>query len=84
MMSLQAYELRGAGAVLHSHCLNAVMATLIDEHATEFRVTHLEMIKVIALPAGFPLHAKTSSRSLCVWSEDKAQASSEAGGWAHE
>lgn len=42
----QAYELRGAGAVLHSHSLNAVLATLIDETAKEFKVTHLEMIKV--------------------------------------
>jgi ribulose-5-phosphate 4-epimerase/fuculose-1-phosphate aldolase len=43
---LQAYELRGAGAVLHSHSLNAVMATMLDPNATEFRVTHIEMIKV--------------------------------------
>lgn len=43
---MQAYELRGAGAVMHSHSLNAVMATMIDEHAPEFKVTHLEMIKV--------------------------------------
>ncbi|CAL5225286.1 g8085 [Coccomyxa viridis] len=45
---MSAYELRGAGAVLHSHSLNAVMATLIDEDAKEFKVTHLEMIKGIA------------------------------------
>ena len=44
---MQAFELRGAGAVLHSHSLNAVMATLIDEDAREFKVTHLEMIKVL-------------------------------------
>jgi hypothetical protein len=42
----QAYELRGAGAVMHSHSLNAVMATMLDPQATEFTVTHLEMIKV--------------------------------------
>ncbi|WIA33460.1 hypothetical protein OEZ86_006590 [Tetradesmus obliquus] len=42
-----AYELRGAGAVLHSHSLNAVMATMLDPNATEFRVTHIEMIKGI-------------------------------------
>lgn len=42
----QAYELRGAGAVLHSHSLSSVLATMLDESATEFRVTHLEMIKV--------------------------------------
>ena len=46
---VQAYELRDAGAVLHSHSLNAVMATLIDEDAKEFNVTHLEMIKVLCL-----------------------------------
>ena len=47
---LQAYELRGAGAVLHSHSLNAVMVTLLDEAAPEFSVTHLEMIKVRTKP----------------------------------
>ena len=48
-VALQAYELRGAGAVLHSHSLNAVLATLLDEAAPEFSVTHLEMIKVSTL-----------------------------------
>ena len=43
----QAYELRGAGAVIHSHSLNAVMATILDPEASEFKVTHLEMIKGI-------------------------------------
>ena len=43
---MQAFELRGAGAVMHSHSLNAVMATLIDTSASEFTVTNLEMIKV--------------------------------------
>lgn len=43
---LQAYELRGAGAVMHSHSLNAVMATMLDPQSPEFKVTHLEMIKV--------------------------------------
>ena len=43
---VQAYELRSAGAVMHSHSLNAVMATLIDPAASEFTVTNLEMIKV--------------------------------------
>ncbi|KIZ00060.1 enolase-phosphatase E1 [Monoraphidium neglectum] len=45
---MAAYELRGAGAVMHSHSLNAVMATMLDPQATEFTVTHLEMIKGIA------------------------------------
>lgn len=43
---MQAYELRGAGAVMHSHSLNAVMATVVDPAASEFTVTNLEMIKV--------------------------------------
>lgn len=42
----QAYDLRDAGAVLHSHSVYSVLATMLDPHATEFKVTHLEMIKV--------------------------------------
>jgi methylthioribulose 1-phosphate dehydratase/enolase-phosphatase E1 len=42
-----AYELRGAGAVMHSHSLHAVMATMLEPQASEFKVTHLEMIKGI-------------------------------------
>ncbi len=42
---LNAYRLRDAGAVLHSHSINAMLATLID--ASELRVTHLEMMKGI-------------------------------------
>jgi ribulose-5-phosphate 4-epimerase/fuculose-1-phosphate aldolase len=49
--SLQAFQLRGAGAVLHSHSTNAVMATMLDECATEFHVTQLEMVKVGGGPA---------------------------------
>lgn len=45
-MLLQAFQLRGAGAVVHSHSTNAVMATMLDERATEFHVTQLEMVKV--------------------------------------
>lgn len=41
----QAYELRGAGAVIHSHSMNAFMATILDPEASEFTVTHIEMIK---------------------------------------
>ncbi|HJL19238.1 MAG TPA: methylthioribulose 1-phosphate dehydratase [Sandaracinaceae bacterium LLY-WYZ-13_1] len=40
-----AFRLRDAGAVLHSHSVNAMLATLIFEDA--FRVTHLEMMKGI-------------------------------------
>ncbi len=39
-----AYDTRGAGAVLHSHSRHAVMATLLSDEPV-FRVTHLEMIK---------------------------------------
>ena len=45
---MHAFDLRGAGACLHSHALNVVMATLLDESCDEFRVTHQEMIKVCA------------------------------------
>lgn len=40
-----AFRLRDAGAVLHSHSVNAMLATLIFDGA--FRVTHLEMMKGI-------------------------------------
>jgi methylthioribulose-1-phosphate dehydratase len=40
-----AFRLRNAGAVLHSHSVNAMLATLVFEDA--FRVTHLEMMKGI-------------------------------------
>jgi ribulose-5-phosphate 4-epimerase/fuculose-1-phosphate aldolase len=42
----QAYELRGAGAVIHSHSMNALLATLLEPDSDEFSVTHIEMIKV--------------------------------------
>jgi len=40
-----AFQLRNAGAVLHSHSQNAMLATLIFDSV--FRVTHLEMMKGI-------------------------------------
>jgi methylthioribulose-1-phosphate dehydratase len=40
---LHAYKLRGAGAVIHSHGMNAMLATLVFGDA--LRVTHLEMMK---------------------------------------
>lgn len=40
-----AYRLRGAGAVLHSHSVNAMLATLVSDDV--FRVTQLEMMKGI-------------------------------------
>lgn len=33
--------------MLHGHSMNAFLATLLDPHASEFRVTHIEMIKGI-------------------------------------
>ena len=39
---------RNAGAVIHSHGMECVLATLLaGEDATEFRITHQEMIKGI-------------------------------------
>ncbi len=43
---LNAFRLRNAGAVIHSHSMNAMLVTLIAEH--EVRFTHLEMMKGIA------------------------------------
>ncbi len=40
-----AYRLRGAGAVLHSHSVNAMLATLVFDDV--FQVTQLEMMKGI-------------------------------------
>jgi len=43
---MAAYRLRNAGAVIHSHSVNAVLATLISD-GNELRITHQEMIKGI-------------------------------------
>lgn len=40
---MNAYRLRDAGAVLHSHSVNAMLATLLFD--THFEITHLEMMK---------------------------------------
>lgn len=42
---LNAYRLRDAGAVLHSHSQQAMLATLLYEDV--FRITHVEMMKGI-------------------------------------
>ena len=41
-----AFNLRGAGACIHTHDINAVMCTL--QNSTEWAITHQEMIKGIA------------------------------------
>lgn len=43
---MNAYTMRDAGAVIHTHSKSAVMATLLYP-STEFRITHQEMIKGI-------------------------------------
>ena len=43
---MNAFRIRGAGAVMHSHSVNAMLATLI--YGDAFTVTHLEMMKGIA------------------------------------
>jgi 2,3-diketo-5-methylthio-1-phosphopentane phosphatase/methylthioribulose-1-phosphate dehydratase len=42
---MHAFNIRNAGAVLHSHSLNVVMATLLDESSDELILSHQEMIK---------------------------------------
>jgi methylthioribulose 1-phosphate dehydratase/enolase-phosphatase E1 len=39
--------MRNAGAVIHSHGIEACLATMINPSSTEFRITHMEMIKGI-------------------------------------
>lgn len=43
-----AFILRNAGACIHTHDMNAVMATLMAGNESEFRITHQEMIKGVA------------------------------------
>eukprot|EP00249_Psilotum_nudum_P008080 c21030_g1_i1 orf=154-1668(+) len=45
---LKTYQMRNAGAVIHSHGLESCLATMLDPRAKEFRITHMEMIKGIA------------------------------------
>lgn len=44
---MKAYEMRDAGAVIHSHGIETCLVTMLNPHAKEFRITHMEMIKGI-------------------------------------
>ncbi|XP_073297175.1 probable bifunctional methylthioribulose-1-phosphate dehydratase/enolase-phosphatase E1 isoform X1 [Primulina huaijiensis] len=44
---LKAFELRDAGAVVHSHGMESCLVTMINPLSKEFRITHMEMIKGI-------------------------------------
>ncbi|GAQ92473.1 Class II aldolase [Klebsormidium nitens] len=44
---LEAFTSRGAGACIHSHGMESALVTMIHPGATEFRITHMEMIKGI-------------------------------------
>ncbi|KAG0465647.1 hypothetical protein HPP92_019811 [Vanilla planifolia] len=40
-----AYQMRNAGAVIHSHGMESCLVTMINPLSKEFRITHMEMIK---------------------------------------
>ncbi|KAL3503204.1 hypothetical protein ACH5RR_037653 [Cinchona calisaya] len=44
---LKAYDMRNAGAVIHSHGMESCLVTMINPFSKEFRITHMEMIKGI-------------------------------------
>ncbi|KAL7215946.1 hypothetical protein ACSBR1_027985 [Camellia fascicularis] len=44
---LKAYEMRNAGAVIHSHGMESCLVTMIHPFSKEFKITHMEMIKGI-------------------------------------
>ncbi|KAJ4976863.1 hypothetical protein NE237_001969 [Protea cynaroides] len=44
---MKAYEMRNAGAVIHSHGMESCLVTMIQPFSKEFRITHMEMIKGI-------------------------------------
>ncbi|PHT43808.1 putative bifunctional methylthioribulose-1-phosphate dehydratase/enolase-phosphatase E1 [Capsicum baccatum] len=44
---MKAYQLRNAGAVIHSHGMESCLVTMLNPLAKEFRITHMEMIKGI-------------------------------------
>lgn len=44
---MKAYQMRSAGAVIHSHGLESCLVTMMNPTSKEFRITHMEMIKGI-------------------------------------
>ncbi|KAL9383329.1 hypothetical protein Peur_023652 [Populus x canadensis] len=44
---LKAYDMRNAGAVIHSHGIESCLVTMVNPLSKEFRITHMEMIKGI-------------------------------------
>ncbi|CAI0408397.1 unnamed protein product [Linum tenue] len=44
---MKAYEMRDAGAVIHSHGMESCLVTMLNPSAKEFKITHMEMIKGI-------------------------------------
>ncbi|KDP45890.1 hypothetical protein JCGZ_15334 [Jatropha curcas] len=46
-VTVTAYEMRNAGAVIHSHGIESCLVTMINPLSKEFRITHMEMIKGI-------------------------------------
>ncbi|XP_038686718.1 probable bifunctional methylthioribulose-1-phosphate dehydratase/enolase-phosphatase E1 [Tripterygium wilfordii] len=44
---LKAYDMRNAGAVIHSHGMESCLVTMLNPSSKEFRITHMEMIKGI-------------------------------------
>ncbi|GMH05634.1 hypothetical protein Nepgr_007474 [Nepenthes gracilis] len=44
---MKAYQMRNAGAIIHSHGMESCLVTMINPGSKEFRITHMEMIKGI-------------------------------------
>ncbi|KAH9621410.1 hypothetical protein KSS87_012544 [Heliosperma pusillum] len=44
---MKAYQMRDAGAVIHSHGMESCLVTMMNPTSKEFRITHMEMIKGI-------------------------------------